>query len=159
MDTLVGLDGLNQSHAGAPASAPAPAPAAAGAVRSVRVAVAEHLAALADRWPVGMRVRHAESGWVGTVTPDVCGEPPGFAVDGESAHCLLFEPPYGRRPAPAVVCVAWDHPAAVEVAWMRPERLRPAGDGGSVHGRSGEHRRGRRPAGDRRRTRTAHRAS
>jgi hypothetical protein len=71
-----------------------------------------------------MRVRHVDSGWLGTVTPDVSGEAPGLTVGAEPAHCLLFEPPYGPQ-VPAVVCVAWDHPDAVLVAWMRTERLRP----------------------------------
>lgn len=90
--------------------------------------VAAQLAELARRWPVGLRVRHTDSGWLGTVTADAPGQAPGITVGDEpAAHCLLFAPPYGQN-VPAVVCVAWDRAGAAEVAWMRTEWLQPAPD-------------------------------
>jgi hypothetical protein len=105
--------------------------AGGAAVAPVSPSVGTYLAALERRWPVGTRVRHAGSGWLGTVTADTSGQAPGITVGSDvgpgAAHGLLFEPPYGRR-VPAVVCVAWDRAEAGRVAWMRLEQLRHLND-------------------------------
>jgi hypothetical protein len=112
---------------------------------------------LAGEWPVGARVRHTCSGWVGTVTTDTSRQAPGITTGSEPAHGLLFEPPYdAERGVPAVVYVVWDRaePAGL-VAWMRTEHLRRLDD---CHGDDlAVHARGRGDGGSRRRrTRSGH---
>jgi hypothetical protein len=114
--------------------------------------VGAYLAELERDWPVGARVRHLNSGWAGTVTPDPCRQAPGIAVGSDAAHALLFTPPYCGQDVPGVVCVAWDRPEAVDVAWIRTGHLQRltnpashpqdrAGDHGSGHASGGARRR------------------
>jgi hypothetical protein len=95
--------------------------------------VGAYLAELERDWPVGARVRHAGSGWLGTVTVDTTDQAPGIADGAHQAHGLLFEPPYCGRDA-AVVCVAWDGCGAGQVAWMRPGQLRRLPGDGTLTG-------------------------
>jgi hypothetical protein len=90
--------------------------------------VSAYLVELERNWPVGTRVRHVGSGWVGTVTRDTSEHAPPIVAGQAPAHGLLFAPPYCGRDVPAVVGIAWDHGEAAEVAWMRPGRLRRLGD-------------------------------
>lgn len=95
--------------------------------------------ALAEDWPVGRRVRHRYSMWVGTIVPGDAGDCPGAYVGTAPAHCLL---PTDRGTVPGAVCVQWNHPDkqpgaaeraplsgpwphdAIGPAWMRPGVLR-----------------------------------
>lgn len=105
---------------------------AAGSVREAEAV----LGALVRAWPVGTRVRHAVSGWVGTVRPDPDRSLDLARIASDGAHGLLFDAIREREPAgrtPCVVCVVWDITAddgpASPVdgpAWMRADRLRPA---------------------------------
>lgn len=70
---------------------------------------------LAARWPVGARVRHKHSMWVGTI---VTGDPagcPGMYAGVAPAHCYV--PGDGE---PGAVCVLWDHPNTQRDAAQRP---------------------------------------
>lgn len=97
---------------------------------------------LAERWPVGQRVRHRRSAWYGTITPGTSADCPGVHIGPAPAHCVL---PAGAGHLPGAVCVLWDHPSRqlgagdrdpfrgewpdprVGPAWMRPGVLWPVG--------------------------------
>jgi hypothetical protein len=95
---------------------------------------------LAARWPVGTRVRHKHSMWLGTIVPDSPQNCPGRHVGIAPAHCYV---PAMAGLEPGAVCVEWDHPDAqpgapergpigepwphprIGLAWIRPGVLRP----------------------------------
>lgn len=115
-----------------PSASPAPATAVTATVDEAVV-----VQLLAVRFPVGTRVRHKHSMWVGTVMPANPHHCPGAYVGVAPAHCYV---PGGTEPG--AVCVVWDHPDTqpgftsrgpytapwpnprVGPAWMRPGVLR-----------------------------------
>lgn len=78
---------------------------------------------LAQRFPVGLQVRHV-AGWTGQVAGDFPGNVHGGLTGGVHAHCLT-----GTRPSDAAVCVEWTVDGRPAVAWYRPSVLAPVGKG------------------------------
>ncbi|MGH3380398.1 MAG: hypothetical protein ACRDP6_37250 [Actinoallomurus sp.] len=120
-------------------------PSAAGAPTPVVTATIDQVVVvqlLAARWPVGARVRHVHSMWIGTIVPGTPEDCPGAYVGVAPAHCYV---PNGAR-EPGLVCVTWDHPNTqrdaadrtpyagpwphpqIGPAWMRQGLLRLARD-------------------------------
>ncbi|TDB86450.1 hypothetical protein E1264_17785 [Actinomadura sp. KC216] len=75
---------------------------------------------LADRWPVGMTVRH-RNGWTGQVVPDFAGNVHGLDLPG-AAHCLT-----GEGPGDVAVCVEATINGHVATVWYRPSVLSLSG--------------------------------
>lgn len=94
---------------------------------------------LAAAWPVGARVRHKHSMWLGTIVPGYRAGCPGAYVGTAPAHCYV---PAMAGLEPGAVCVQWDHPDTqpgapergpiggpwphpqIGPAWIRPGVLR-----------------------------------
>ncbi|GLY81884.1 hypothetical protein [Actinoallomurus iriomotensis] len=94
---------------------------------------------LAARWPIGTRVRHKHSMWLGTIVPGNPETCPGAYVGIAPAHAYVAAM---ANLEPGVVCVQWDHPDTqpgftergpvdgpwphprIGLAWIRPGVLR-----------------------------------
>lgn len=94
---------------------------------------------LAARWPVGARVRHKHSMWLGAIVPGDPAQCPGIWTGYAPAHCYI---PAAVHLDQGAVCVQWDHPdqqpgapergplndvwphPRIGPAWIRPGILR-----------------------------------
>lgn len=89
---------------------------------TIPVALRTRLDDLAQRWPVGLHVRH-EWGWTGRVVHDHPGNVHGGLTGGTDAHCLT-----GTRAGDAAICVTWTTVDGIAAtAWYRPAVLSPVG--------------------------------
>ncbi|MEV5710079.1 hypothetical protein [Actinoallomurus sp. NPDC052274] len=108
--------------------------------KTVTATEAAQLQQLAERWPVGLRVRNKHTMWSGTIVSGRAADCPGAYTGPEPAHCFV---PTETGEVPGAVCVQWDHPNTqpnadpakpytgvwpnprTGPAWMRPGVLRP----------------------------------
>lgn len=107
-------------------------------IRRLSADEAVTLQVLAASWPVGTRVRHGHSMWLGRIVPGDSAGCPGTHIGTAPAHCLL---PAAAGHDDGAVCVQWDHPDTqpgaenrdpvavwpdpqIGPAWMRPGVLR-----------------------------------
>lgn len=85
---------------------------------TIPVSLRRRLEDLANRFPVGMNVRH-QDGWTGRVSFDFVGNPLGLDLPGE-AHCLITT-------ATSAVCVEATINGRLATVWYRPNVLSPVG--------------------------------